>query len=126
MSSGPIRTLYCQRKQGFLLIEVLIALSMLCVVILGVGGYYHHLYMSQAEGKNRLQAVSIARSAMEHLCAGKQHYIKPVVEQFKVAWSITSAGTGSYAKAHVAVSWEQLAGTIRTVQLDSGVSHEYA
>ena len=125
MSSDSIWTLISNKKQGFLLIEVLIALSLLCLAVLGVGGYYQHLYSNHAEGKNRLRALSIARSSMERLCAGNQHLIDPAVEQFKISWNITPHSSDSYAKLRIEVSWEHRPGAIRMVTLDSGVVHEH-
>lgn len=126
MSSAPIRSSSSPHKQGFLLIEALIALSMLCVVALGVGGYFHALFATQSEGMNRLKAVSIARTAMEHLCAGNERLIESGQEQFTVTYAVVPDLRTSYARATITVSWSQAKDVNRSITLDSGVSHEHA
>lgn len=126
MSSALMRSLGEQKKQGFLLIEVLIGLSMLSVVALAVGGYFHAILNVQAEGMQRLKALSIARTTMEHVCAGNLNLIVPKQDQFSVEWELMPEVHSEYSRAQVIVSWYPHKGAIRTVTLESGVLHEHA
>jgi prepilin-type N-terminal cleavage/methylation domain-containing protein len=126
MSSGPILNLFYSRKRGFLLIELMIALTMVSIIALSVGAYHAYIMAGQLEGKNRLVAVSLARTALEHICAGYQHSISLAPKPFMLESITQPPVKGGFSAVRVVVSWEQKKGVIRSVILDSGVYHENA
>lgn len=126
MSSGPILNLFCSRKRGFLLIELMVAFTMVSIIALSIGAYHAHILASQLEGKNRLIAVSLARTALEHIRAGHQHSISLAPKPFVVESTIQPPVLGGFSAVRVIVSWEQKKGIMRSVTLDSGVYHENA
>lgn len=126
MSSGWTLNLFYSTKRGFLLIELMIALAMVSIIALSVGAYHTHIITSQLEGKNRLVAVSLARTTLEHINAGHRLLTALAPKPFIVESFIQSSVNGGFSAVRVIVSWEQKKGVMRSVTLDSGVYHENA
>jgi len=126
MSTGTIQTLLSTKKQGFLLIELLIALAMISIIALGVGGYHHHIMANHLQGKNRLQAVSIARTTLEHICAGSSRAVPSDIKPFTVESVIAPPDKNGFSAVQVTVSWPTNQKAVRSVTLNSGVCRENA
>lgn len=114
---------YSSKKPGFLLIELLVALAFIGIIALGVGGYFYHIRASQSEGKNRLAALSLARTAMEHIYSGNQHAIPKDTKPYGIEVIINPPHNG-FSIVRVVVSWQQKKGEMRAVTLDSGIYYE--
>ncbi len=126
MSRGWIRTCFGKGARGFLLIELLVGLSIFMIVVLGASGYIYQLAKVHVEGKNRMRAITLARSAMAQLVAGKSHSIVQQQDQFRIEWQLVPDPQSQFSRAHVCVSWVEVAGALQSVSLDSGVSYAYA
>jgi prepilin-type N-terminal cleavage/methylation domain-containing protein len=124
MSRGLTLNLFCSKKRGFLLIELMIALTMIGIIACSISAYQAHIIVSQLEGKNRLIAVSLARTALEHICAGHQQSISPAPKPFITESIVQPAVNGGFSAVRVIVSWEHKKGVMRSVVLDAGVYHE--
>lgn len=97
---------------------------MLSIAVTCVSGYYHSIATSQKEGRNRLAALSIARTAMEHISHGHESLIPSTINQFAIEFSIGPLESNRFSAVQVIVSWKQNGGNMRSVTLDSGIYRE--
>lgn len=115
--------LFSVKKRGFLLIELLMSLGMFSILALGVTTYYHYLAVLHKTGKNRLEATSIARTALEHLRAGREELIQPRQGLFTIDYQKKLPINGFF-RISVSVSWQE--NKARKVTLETGLYHENA
>lgn len=123
MSRYRFETGFYGFKEGFLLIELLLGISMVALFALAVGNYLARLSYDHQEGINRLKAVSIARTTFEKVCIGKQDTLEQE-EPFSIEWEQLPRDEVPFSHVRVTVSWYDKKG-VQSVSLDSGVAHAH-
>jgi prepilin-type N-terminal cleavage/methylation domain-containing protein len=115
--------LFKRGKAGFTLLEVMIALSILAIGILGVSGMFISSIGGNAQGRNMTVATSIGQSKLdllsnaviyEGLVSGSETSGK-----YNVFWNVTTPVAALEMKSiKVTVTWE-VKGETHTVQLNT-------
>lgn len=109
-------------KKGFLLLELLIGLCIFNIFISLIVNYIVEVKNTQFEALNRIEALSIARSVIEEMSAGKNNVEKSKEKKFTI--SITEnihhgVENIPFKQVEVKVSWTNSGKQNRSVTLNS-------
>lgn len=108
-------------KNGFLLLEIMIALTLFATVSIVVAHYYCRTVSLQGQSRMYCQATSLARNFFESMIRN-QSVALPLpnhIDQFTLTWKIAGADIPNLNTVELNVSWKSSEGVIQSVSFSS-------
>lgn len=109
-------------RNGFLLLEIMIALTLFATVSIVIAHYYCRSVSLQGESRMYCQATSLARNLFESIIHNQSiaEKLPDHIDQFTLTWKVAGTDIPHFNMVELNIAWTSLMSGVQTISFVSG------